>query len=406
MKILPGRKLLVVLGALLVSGCAVPIPIQVASWAIDGISYLTTQKSLTDHGLSMVAQQDCAVWRAVQGKNICDSYDDAGTVAVASLDNPNDAPLAQETLQDVEIIEENSEIAAFETASGDTPDALVVEPVATDADQIAVIEQTPPSLPVPDATPVAPVAPAASEVEPLIVVEPAPVAPVAVAPVAVAPVAVAPVAPVQVASLAPDKADDVVEQAIPSGERILIPGRRTWSKKPDANMYFVIGSFQNRQNAKRLVKRYKELGPSVMASRVAGVETYRVAVGPFTRVEQRTVDWTIKKSGIRDSWAISIDPSRWMIAGPTAPKKVPVADKKPATEKLASVSDELKKNIIKTTEYVDNKQKSGEFNVSVDPVNRVDTEAGQNSRYDVASAWLVTPGDESRDQIGRAVNLS
>ena len=45
-------------GALLVTGCAVPVPLQVASWALDGISIITTEKSVTDHGISIVAQQD------------------------------------------------------------------------------------------------------------------------------------------------------------------------------------------------------------------------------------------------------------------------------------------------------------------------------------------------------------
>ena len=39
--------------------------------ALDGISYLTTQKSLTDHGLSVVSQKDCALWRGVTEGQIC-----------------------------------------------------------------------------------------------------------------------------------------------------------------------------------------------------------------------------------------------------------------------------------------------------------------------------------------------
>jgi len=41
------------------------MPLQVASWALDGISYIMTEKSVTDHGISVVAQKDCAVWRGV-----------------------------------------------------------------------------------------------------------------------------------------------------------------------------------------------------------------------------------------------------------------------------------------------------------------------------------------------------
>ncbi|MEQ8195910.1 MAG: hypothetical protein RIB59_15620, partial [Rhodospirillales bacterium] len=45
------------------SGCGLPVGVTIASWAIDGISLLTTEKSVTDHGISAVAQRDCALWR-------------------------------------------------------------------------------------------------------------------------------------------------------------------------------------------------------------------------------------------------------------------------------------------------------------------------------------------------------
>jgi hypothetical protein len=55
----------------LLSGCALPVPIQAASWAIDGISYLATNKSLMDHGISAVRGQDCATFRIVTDGNVC-----------------------------------------------------------------------------------------------------------------------------------------------------------------------------------------------------------------------------------------------------------------------------------------------------------------------------------------------
>jgi len=55
-----------------ISGCAaLPVPIQIASWALDGLSVITTQKSLTDHGLSLVSDQDCALWRGLTDGEIC-----------------------------------------------------------------------------------------------------------------------------------------------------------------------------------------------------------------------------------------------------------------------------------------------------------------------------------------------
>lgn len=57
--------------SLLLGACAIPAPLKFASWGLDGIAYLTAEKSVTDIGLSLVAQQDCALWRGVTGKAIC-----------------------------------------------------------------------------------------------------------------------------------------------------------------------------------------------------------------------------------------------------------------------------------------------------------------------------------------------
>ncbi len=56
---------------LLLTACAIPVPLQVASWVADGISYLTTEKSVSDHGISAVIGQDCALYRGVTEGNVC-----------------------------------------------------------------------------------------------------------------------------------------------------------------------------------------------------------------------------------------------------------------------------------------------------------------------------------------------
>jgi hypothetical protein len=59
----------------LLGGCAaLPVPVQVASWALDGLSVITTQKSVSDHGISLVANQDCAVWRGLTENQLCRPY--------------------------------------------------------------------------------------------------------------------------------------------------------------------------------------------------------------------------------------------------------------------------------------------------------------------------------------------
>ncbi|NQV98702.1 MAG: hypothetical protein HQ483_03305 [Rhodospirillales bacterium] len=73
---------------LLLGGCTLlPVSFQVASMALDGISMLTTHKSLTDHGISTVTQQDCALWRGLTGDAVCQDYEDQPETLLAALDS-------------------------------------------------------------------------------------------------------------------------------------------------------------------------------------------------------------------------------------------------------------------------------------------------------------------------------
>lgn len=53
--------------ALFLSGCALPPVVTVASFALDFASYGETGKTVADHGLSLVLQQDCAMLRILEG---------------------------------------------------------------------------------------------------------------------------------------------------------------------------------------------------------------------------------------------------------------------------------------------------------------------------------------------------
>ncbi len=68
------RGLLAPLLLLLAGGCAVPPAVSVASLAADGVSYVTTGKSVTDHGISAATGHDCALLRPVLAdKPVCDT---------------------------------------------------------------------------------------------------------------------------------------------------------------------------------------------------------------------------------------------------------------------------------------------------------------------------------------------
>lgn len=76
---------------LLAAGCAVPPAVTVVSLAADGVSYLATGKSVTDHGLSAATAEDCALLRPVlSDKPVCTMTETpaAKTVPVVYRDSP------------------------------------------------------------------------------------------------------------------------------------------------------------------------------------------------------------------------------------------------------------------------------------------------------------------------------
>lgn len=76
-----------IVAAIFLGGCTLlPASFQMASLALDGISMLTTQKSLTDHGISYLSQKDCAVWRGIMDGQLCrDAIETPTPVMTATL---------------------------------------------------------------------------------------------------------------------------------------------------------------------------------------------------------------------------------------------------------------------------------------------------------------------------------
>ena len=82
------------------TGCASPA-IMIASQMVDGVSYLATGKSTTDHALSGALDEDCALHRALDGAAVCKkkSRDPASDIQTASLaDAPDQASQASQAL--------------------------------------------------------------------------------------------------------------------------------------------------------------------------------------------------------------------------------------------------------------------------------------------------------------------
>ena len=69
---LPFITLSLVLGVGLMTGaCAAPLAVSGASYAADGGLLVASDKTSTDHMISMVSKQDCALWRVIKGRAVC-----------------------------------------------------------------------------------------------------------------------------------------------------------------------------------------------------------------------------------------------------------------------------------------------------------------------------------------------
>ena len=82
----------ILVSLMLLAGCGLPPALVVASYAADGISYLASGKSLTDHAMSVLVQRDCALHRVVTEADLCrdNAVDSSDTVAVAAVLPPDD----------------------------------------------------------------------------------------------------------------------------------------------------------------------------------------------------------------------------------------------------------------------------------------------------------------------------
>ncbi len=127
---------------LAVGGCALPIPIQIASWAASGFSYATTGKSVSDHAFSALASKDCALHRVMLGEEICSPVDFDGA-AIVKRDLEQESPTAEKST--VRLRESMIALAEdlnndLQPASGENDDASLDSALRAMADTLDTIE--------------------------------------------------------------------------------------------------------------------------------------------------------------------------------------------------------------------------------------------------------------------------
>ena len=293
----------ILLPVFMLQGCALPVPIQVASWIIDGISYLATEKSVAEHGVSFVAQKDCALWRGLKGENFC-LEDIEGIYALWDTDESGDSGALAENSPPApgELEGAPEDLADFETAAG-APDG---EPGAADAAPTGSLEEAAlPAAPVPEATPP----------EPLEAADPVPMRLVAARLEIAAPEAV----PGIPETLQPETPLAAVPEPVFNLSRffqtLVRPADPPGTEQSGGDdMYYVIGSFRRIIEAERLAEHHFNLEPAVIVAIQNGRKNFRVVVGPYTQADEDLLRRAISRTGLSNIWAMRFDPVEWELS--------------------------------------------------------------------------------------------
>ncbi len=297
----------VVLGVavLSLSGCglvAIPPALTVASYAADGVSYLVSGKSLTDHAISEVADADCAMWRLIKAQNPCLDADGEAETLVAFAGDPYDIPPRMN--------EPDIGWGPVDPAAGDEPERDVAAPAgeamavahASDAWADPGEEGGFPNV-LPAAGPLASGAPTLKDEDPP-APTPVPTPPDAAVSVTAAPTrlseakdpkgreqllavaggSVAPAKPVQLAALTEDDAS---------------------APAVNERRFVVIGSFRALANAEHLVRTHPRLDPLIAPAEIAGERYWRVVTETGAAEDADLMrDWLVR-NGFAAAWPIA-----------------------------------------------------------------------------------------------------
>lgn len=247
------RPLWVLWIPLALGGCGLPVGVQIASLLADGISFFATEKTVSDHGISLVADKDCAVWRAVKGDDICRQQAD-GDTAVAVASEPTEPEPPAEALAELDVA-----AGASEPAPPAPP--IVPSPPVT-------VEILPAPAPARDGAPAA--KPAA--------IDPAPTA----------------------AGLGEA---EVKIQPLPPAVETPAPGGTFW----------VIASFYRPGDAKRFARRVATIPTKVLAGTARGRIVFRVAVGPVAKTKRSGMRRRLARAGFSDAWALKLKRPRVVV---------------------------------------------------------------------------------------------
>jgi hypothetical protein len=316
----------------LLAGCvAIPPAISIASWAVNGASLMISGKSVSDHAISAVLDQDCAMWRILKGDPICVDYPaEDGSVMVAELEAPadpaefdgaDDAISTTAATTDEFQAGQAVQVAAIAASDVDADRAyysryLGVPALPSDlADGGDADAETAAGPAIEGPMLLASIAPAAGTADDDRLDFEPPV-PAVVVPVVGASVAAWPLRPAATMSVAQEASSEpsksivtVSSTADPLTSRLVLASAevRTEPEIRPENRYVVIGSFRRVKLARVHAAKYGDLRPSIVEAMVKGRIQRRVVTGPFRKTELKPALRRAQAQGIEGAWVLQAE---------------------------------------------------------------------------------------------------
>ena len=326
------KKILVVAAPLALGACGGPIELTVAKLAGDLISYVTTGKSTTDHAVSIVAAQDCALHRPLFDQDVCKDEDtilEEEAAALAVMGEPEikrEIRAARPEIYAVNAPAENwsrpADMTATPIIKTDLPPRASVSEVALDApvapvdevpvDQVATNDGLADTQPVevasaseqldlgdvnsygregnvldPQAEADAAIAGYVPDAKPA---EPVPSGTVTAALIDTTVMTddgTTVSAPIDVTKDGQGLAGDVLAAPLPGD-------------------YVILASFTDKLRAQKALEIYHEYQPRLLNALVSGRTYMRVAVGPLSAEHANDLRLLAAKKGVKDPWIVGI----------------------------------------------------------------------------------------------------
>ena len=253
-----------------------PVAAQIASIFADAVSLMTTDKTLSDHGLSAVTNQDCAVWRVLDGEEVCRDHEPGdGPVMVA--DANTDAEQAAEELpwRPIEASHALDEADDMVGIGVSLPTNVEPQINSVDADETTLV--------------------GAQEIEIAnleLISDPA----------------IIPANKENLTVPAPQTTENTwTDESVPAS------AATPAAINSSGGTFFVIASFSRISGAKHFARRHAGLATRVLAGTAKGKTVYRVTVGPVDKAQRPAIRTKLVSAGFDDVWALKLKTPKFVV---------------------------------------------------------------------------------------------